>query len=336
MLSSILNLQTIGARVTMMGDINDPVYTYINPSIAFDGKGKLRIVIRSCNFAVEPEGKFYYREGTYSKSKVLYGYIDPITLEVSGLQELKYCKDTPFHIVNSGLEDARLYWREDGMHFIGAEVDRRPQHNYPAQQAEFVYDEQAKELKYLRTMFGESPARAEKNWMPPDVPSKLFEYNYSPTQVIQQGKLSGVRYDGWIHGSSQLLWQPKSKTYIAMLHSKHANPMIVEKVYDHMIYVHYFAEYNEQGFLQQITAPFTFGLQDNIEFVAGMVEHQGKLIVSLGAGDGRWGIVSIDKNILIKLLKPYGGIEVSPLPSPDRELQRYLDRKLYLSRKARR
>lgn len=325
MLDGVLNLQDM-ARVTVMGDINEPVYAYFNPSIAYDGKGRLRIVIRACTFRPIPGGTYDYRDGSnYSKTKNMYGYLDPVTLEVTELTELAYDSDTPPEIVRSGLEDARLYWRKDGMHFIGVHVDTRPEHRYPPLQAEFIYDEKAKELRYIRTMFGESPARGEKNWLPPDVPSDKFEYNYSPTQVIKDGvELEGVRYAGFIHGSSQLLWQPKTKSYLAVLHSKHLDPLIVGKVYDKMLYVHYLAEYNEQGYLIRISDPFTLGLADNIQFVSGMVEIEGDLLMSFGAGDARWGFARLDKARAIKLLKPYAALEREPIKPLTRPQHKYI------------
>lgn len=325
MLDGVSNLQDL-ARVTVMGDINDPIYAYFNPSIAYDGKGKLRIVIRACTFRPIPGGTYDYRDGSnYSKTKLMYGYIDPITYEVTDLKELGYCKDTPSEIVRSGLEDARLYWRKDGMHFIGVHVDTRPEHRYPPQQAEFIYNETTDQLKYIRTMFGESPARGEKNWLPTDKPSKLFEYNYSPTQVIKEGvKLEGVRYAGFIHGSSQLIYQPKTKTYLAVLHSKHADPLVVGRVYDKMLYVHYMAEYNAEGYLIKLSDPFTLGLADNIEFVSGMVEHGDDLLMSFGAGDARWGMARISKDRATNLLKPYAAIEREPIKELTRPQHKYI------------
>lgn len=325
MLDGVFNLQDM-ARVTMMGDVNDPIYAYFNPSIAYDGKGKLRINIRACTFRVEPNGNYDYRDGSdHSKTKNLYGYLDPKTFAITKLQEVKYCENTPREIIQvSGLEDARLFWRDDGMHFIGAQVDTRREYRYPPQQAEFVYDEATNTLNYLRTMFGESPARGEKNWLPPDVPSKEFEFNYSPTQVIKDAKLVGVRYGGFIHGSSQLLWQPKTKTYLAVLHSKHADPLLVGKIYDKMLYVHYIAEYNEAGYLIRLSDPFTFGLADNIEFVNGMVENNNELLMSLGAGDARWGLVRLSKDRAIKLLKPYAAIEREPIKLLTRPQHKYI------------
>lgn len=314
MLDGVFNLQEM-ARVTIMGDVNDPIYAYMNPSIAYDGKGKLRINIRACTFGVKPLGKWYFRDGAnYAKTKNMYGYLDPKTLAVTKLKELTYSADTPKEVsLYSGLEDARIFWRDDGMHFSGVRTDTRPAFRYPPQQAEFVLDEAKGELKYIHTMLGPSPARGEKNWLPPNVPTDAFDYNYSPTEVYKDKKIIGVRYQGFIHGSSQLIWQPKTKTYLAVLHSKHTDPLITERIYDKKLFVHYIAEYNEAGYLTRLSEPFTFGLQDYIEFAAGMVEAGSDLLISLGAGDARWGIARLDKAKAISLLKPYGAIEREPI-----------------------
>lgn len=329
MLDEILNIQSMGARVTVLGDINDPIFAYFNPSIAFDGKGKLRINIRACNFAVKRHGMYYYRDNQgYAVTKNMYGYIDPDTLAITKLKEVKHSNDTPQEIVRSGIEDVRLFWRDDGMHFSGVRVDTRPLYKYPAQQCEFVMDDKTGILQYKRTMFSPSPARAEKNWLPTDKPAS-FEYNYSPTETYTGTRVSGDRYAGFIHGGSQLLWQEDTKTWLAVLHSKHHNPLVIGKAYDNMIYVHYFAEYSEDGMLIRISEPFKLGLLDNIEFVAGMVEHKGYLLMSAGFGDARFGFIRIKKENAINMLRLYDGVDRSPLPPLTRAQVRYIEREQY-------
>ena len=197
MLDEVTNLQNAGARVTMLGDVNDPIYAYFNPSIAYDGKGKLRINIRACNFAVKPHGDWYIRgKVRHAQTKNMYGYLNPDTLEITGLKEVKHDDKTPEEIASiSGLEDARLFWREDGMHFSGVRVDTRIEYRTPGRMAELVLDEKTGTLKYLRTMYSPSLIRTEKNWMPTDKPAD-FEYSYSPTQVYKNNAVQGEVYEG--------------------------------------------------------------------------------------------------------------------------------------------
>lgn len=311
----MINIQDYGARVVVMADINDDQYPYYNPSIAFDGKGKLRIAIRSCNFTVKPDGYWHLADGSdHAITKVLYGYLDPETYTISDLKELKYSDGAPFETKQiTGLEDARIYWRKDGMHFSGVEIDTRRFFIRPARQAEYVLDEATDTLQYIRTMASPNPTRPEKNWQPADKPG-LFDYSYSPTEVYKDDRVQLVGdapYRGYIHGSSQLIWQPKSKTYLTVLHSKHLNPM-AGVVYDKYKYLHYFAEYSDQGVLLRISDPFTFGLGENIEFASGMVELGNDLLISIGIRDARLGLVRLAKETVLTMLHAYDPNEKPP------------------------
>lgn len=307
---SVTNIQDLGARVTVLGDYNDPEYPYYNPSLAYDGNGKLRISIRSCNFTVKPDGTWHFADGgDHAQSKILYGYLDADTLTVSELQELKYGADAPVETKDiSGLEDARMFWRKNGMHFSGVEIDTRASFGRPAAQAEYVLDNGTGKLEYLHTMRSFSPAQPEKNWLPTDKPGK-FDYSYSPTQVYRNNNIETVgdsRYVGDIHGSSQLIWQPKSRTYLAVLHIKHLNPLAGVK-YDNYIYLHMLAEYNEDGLLINMSDPFTFGTGENIEFASGMVEVGDDMLISFGIRDARLGLARLPKKTFIEQLNKYNG-----------------------------
>lgn len=307
---SLLNIQDMGARVTVLGDYNDAGYPYYNPSLAYDGSGKLRISIRSCNFTVKPDGKWHFADGgDHALSKVLYGYLDADTLTITELKQLEYGIDTPIETRDiSGLEDARIFWRKNGMHFSGVQIDTRAGFGYPAQQAEYVLDNKTGKLEYLHTMRSFSPAQPEKNWLPTDKPGR-FDYSYSPTQVYRNNTIETVgadRYVGDLHGSSQLLWQPESSTYLAVLHIKHLNPLAGVK-YDNYTYMHFFAEYNQDGLLIKLSKPFTFGTGENIEFASGMVEVGNDMMISFGIRDARLGIARLPKATFIEQLNDYDG-----------------------------
>lgn len=312
----VINLQDHGARLVVLADINDPQYPYYNPSIAYDGKGKIRVSIRSCNFTVKPDGVWHLADGSdHAISKMLYGYLDPKHLTISKLKELKYGDGAPFETKTvTGLEDARIFWRQDGMHFSGVEIDTRRFFMRPARQAEYVLDEATDTLQYIRTMNSPNPARPEKNWQPTDMPGK-FDYSYSPTEVYKDDAVylhGDLPYRGYIHGSSQLLWQEDTQTYLTVLHSKHLNPL-AGVVYDRYKYLHYFAEYDANGVIQKISDAFTFGTGENIEFAAGMVAYGSDMIISLGIRDARLGLARISRAAMIAMLHEYDPKE--PLPA---------------------
>ena len=304
----MIDLQSIGAELMIYGEIDDPAMRYFNPSLAFHN-GKLKIAIRSCNFAVVPKGKWYLRDGSaYSKTDVIYGDIDPDTLQVTNLQKLKLSKNSPIQALTAGLEDVRLFSRKDGMHAVGFESDRltRSLHNASAKMAEYLI--KGNELKYIRTLEKPSDKIAEKNWSPADKPSKDFDFTYSPTQVWKDGKVTGLPYTEGIHGGSQLLKQPDG-SYLSIVHEKLLEKPQIRQlrpaglIYDKFLYVHYLAKHNSNGMVVDISKPFRFGTLENIEFASGMVEYDGNFLISLGIRDCKLAICRIDKTKLMGLFE---------------------------------
>lgn len=302
-LPAILDLQSIGAEVRTYGEIDDQYMRDFNPSIAWHD-GKLKIAIRRCNFSAERHGRWFLRDGSaYSKTEVLLGDVNPDTLEVSNAQPLTLSKDAPTRTKVAGLEDVRLFSRKDGLHAIGFESDRvtKHLHNKSATMAEYII--KGSELKYLRTLKKPDESMVEKNWSPTDTPTS-FEFTYSPTQTWAKSEVNGSPYKGILHGGTQLLKQ-EDGTYLSIIHDKVTNPLLNRPgVYDKYVYRHYLARHDKNGFVTHMTEPFNFGTLENIEFAAGMVEHKGKFIISIGIRDCKYALVKINKESLINLLQP--------------------------------
>lgn len=302
-----VDIQELGANVRIYGEIDDPAMRYFNPSIAFHD-GKLKIAIRSCNFAVIKKGKWYFRDGNaYSKTDVLYGDLDPETLGVTNLKKLNLSDDSPTRIKVAGLEDVRLFSRSDGMHCIGFESDRltRSLHNQSAALAEYLID--GHELKYLRTLDKLHKEVVEKNWCPSDIPSHKFDFTYSDTQVFKDGDVLGTPSTTQIHGGTQLLKQPDG-TYISLVHEKKVDPTLGyvprnKVIYDKYTYYHYLALHGKDGVITKLSKPFRFGTYENIEFAAGMVEYKDDLIISIGIRDCKYALVKVKKSRLIDLIE---------------------------------
>lgn len=311
-----VDIQSLGADIRIYGEIDDSAMRWFNPSIAWhDGviadnewkkNGQLMIAIRSCNFAVERKGKWYLRDGSaYSKTDVIYGDLDPYTLQVSNLKKLKLSEDSPTCTKVAGLEDVRLFSRKDGMHAIGFESDRltRSLHNNSASLAEYLI--RGNELQYIRTLQKPKKEGVEKNWSPTNAPSKNFDFTYSDSQVWKDGEVIGTPTKTNIHGGSQLLKQ-KDGTYLSIVHDKvldrlHNRP----GVYDKFVYRHYLARHGKDGIITHLTKPFTFGTHENIEFAAGMVEHEGHFLISFGIRDCKYGIARVKKSVLVDKLEPF-------------------------------
>lgn len=297
----VLDLQEMGAELKIYGEIDDPAMRDFNPSVAWDD-GKLKISLRRCNFAVKPKGNFSFRDGSaYSKTDVIYGDLDPDTLQVTNLKKLKLSEDSPTRILVSGLEDVRLFSRKDGMHAIGFESDRitRSLHNASAKMAEFLIKDD--QLQYIRTLDKPSDLIVEKNWSPTDKPSKEFDFTYSPTQTWKDGKVTGKPYTGNIHGGSALIKQ-KDGTYLSIVHEK-TRDMRIGRVYDANVYYTYLARHDKNGIITHLTPKFRFGTQENIEFASGLVEHDKYFLMTLGIRDCKYAIAKIEKSKLVDLLR---------------------------------
>jgi hypothetical protein len=301
------DLQELGAELHIYGEIDDPSMRHFNPSMAFNDQGHLKIAIRSCNFKVERGGKWSFRDGSaYSKTDVLYGNVDLEALEPYDLVKLRLSENTPTRIKVSGLEDVRLFHRKDGMHAIGFESDRltRSLHNESASLAEFLI--KGDELVYLRTLEKPTKGIVEKNWCPPDVPTKEFDFTYSDSQVWKDGKLTGETTTTQIHGGTQLLRQ-NDGTYLSLVHEKKLEPTTrygrVSNLYDKFVYFHYLARHSNDGIITELSKPFRFGTLENIEFAAGMVEYSDDFLISLGIRDCKWAVCRIKKDKLIGLFE---------------------------------
>lgn len=298
-----VDLQELGADLRIYGEIDDLEMRYFNPSLAWAGDN-LKISIRSCNFKVERGGEWSLRDGgAYSKTDVLYGDVAPDTLEVTSLKKLRLSKDSPTRTKVSGLEDVRLFYRQDGMHAIGFESDRltRSLHNKSATLAEYLIYQG--ELKYLRTLKKPDDKVVEKNWSPPDHVAKEFEFTYSPTQVWKSGDVKGKPYTGKIHGGTQLLRQ-EDGTYLSLVHDKITDPYLNRtKIYDKYVYRTYLARHDKYGFITELSQPFRFGTHENIEFASGMVEYDEYFLISLGIRDCKFAIARIKKEKLLSLME---------------------------------
>lgn len=300
--TALIDIQELGAELRIYGEIEGDMRNF-NPSIAWDGD-KLRISIRECNFGVERGGDWFLRDGSaYSKTNVLYGDLDPDTLQVSNAKKLKLSDDTPTRTKVAGLEDVRLFKRKDGMHAIGFESDRLTKHlhNASASLAEYLIVKD--ELKYIRTLEKPYKEVVEKNWNPPDVESKEFDFTYSDTQVYKDGRLIGEPSKTQMHGGSILLKQKDG--YLSIVHEKKRVPMPFSrgKVYDNQKYITYLAKHDNQGVITKLSKPFTFGTLENIEFASGFAEYMDEFIITFGIRDCKYGIMKIKQAKLLSLFE---------------------------------
>ena len=257
--------------------------------------------------------------GSYIKSRTWFALVDPETLEVSGLQEVKYL-NPPEIPSRRGAEDARLYWR-DGSWYFTAVVYEPPTIMY-ARLCVYKYDEKTSTATFVEMLQAPHATRSEKNWMAPDVPTDKFDFIYSSTSVYKEGKILGIpenmeasvsdeKYLSSIRGGSGLVRQ-NDGTYLAVVHDVYvdvrrqfnAQSFGIEVVH-HREYTHYFARYSEEGRLTHLSPAFLFK-KAGIEYAAGLAEHKDNLIISFGARDILSGLVKVPKAKVVQSLQQIG------------------------------
>lgn len=282
------HLHNIGVPVKIVPvDVKEGDVHY-NPGFARDPNGTLFISIRSC---ITDYKKFQGITHPLGYENFLHvGILKESTLELEGLKLI--VPEAEYNGFQWGIEDVRLFWREDGLHGVGVILPLEGS-LIKLRQAEILIDYEAGTYRLLRDL-GRPFGHAEKNWSPPESPSPLFDFVYSPTQIVKDGEVIGEDNDLFIHNGTPLI--PYEDGYISIGHA-------VCAVKNERTYAQIALKFNEAGKMVGHSQFFHFnvgwreGLKETIEFASGLVWSEGKvgeeLLVGLGVKDELLGICRI-------------------------------------------
>lgn len=269
-----------------------------NPSMAYVGD-KLYITFR---------GNKVHKERTanhrHYSNYLLLSELDPKTLKLK--YDPKIVKMNPEN-PDFGIEDVRIFERVGKLLGIGARLytmdDEHGRKKMGIGQTLIEIDPKTYTFKQVKD-YPQLTGETEKNWSPPTIPSRWFDYAYSPTQIWADDKIYGeapiTMSD--IHGGSQLL-PYKDGQWISIGHVilgiKH--PFYMPRFYASIATIR-----NEQGYVTHISQLFHFGQGDRrestpqldewVEFVSGAIwlEQDKKMLVGLGVKDIFSGLAEID------------------------------------------
>ena len=237
---------------------------------------------------------------------VMLGEVDERTLTVKNLIKLEYGGNVHPFIENIGLEDARLFVRDDKLYATGvcmSKEDRRGESVHIA-----VGEIKGKELLFGELIEKPHPERIEKNWTVPEIATPYFDFIYSPTQVLRDGKLIGeTDYSGLLHGGSQAIeWEDG---WLSFQHRVFRSNAVIDGVVRQ--YISYAVKYNKEGFATEISQGFVLFADNAVEFISGLVLSNDKFLVSLGIGDAYSALAIIDPSDLV--FKEFGGYDPEPI-----------------------
>lgn len=266
---------------------------HYNPGLCRDPDGTIWISIRSCETNLELfknlEHPNHYRNFLHL------GKLNEETLEVTELKEL--FPEEEYEGFQWGIEDIRLFWREDGLHGIGVIIPIQ-EGTYKLRQAEILIDHKKGTFKLLKD-WGRPFGHAEKNWMPSEHSNPNFDFTYSPTQIVKDGEVIGEPNDLFIHNGTPLIEYEDG--YISVGHA-------VVAVLGERTYAQIALKWNANGRLVGHSQFFHFnvgwreGLKETIEFASGLLWSKGKegreLIIGLGVKDEVAGICKLDIGLL--------------------------------------
>lgn len=264
---------------------------HYNPGLARDPSGNVWISIRSCETNLELFKNL--KHPNHYRNFLHVGILKESTLEIEGLKEVK--PEAEYEGFQWGIEDVRLFWREDGLHGIGVIIPVDEGH-YKLRLAEILIDYEAGTYKLLKDL-GRPFGHAEKNWSPTEHPNDYFDYVYSPTQIVKNGEVIGEENDLFIHNGTPLI--DYEDGYLAIGHA-------VVAVHGERTYAQIALKFNKRGKLVAHSQFFHFNvgwrekLEETIEFCSGLLWSAGKegqeLLVGLGVKDEVAGIARINVN----------------------------------------
>lgn len=282
-------IEMLPAKTVVLPD-NNPLKPYYNPSLV-RFKGKLLISIRSSTWTLGDQGGGQEIIGGKLHTDILLGEVDERTLKVKSLRKLNYAGNVHPYIENIGLEDARLFVRDDKLYAIGVCMDKYERNGANVHIA--LGEIRGDDLFFTELVKKPHPERTEKNWTVPEIPSPHFDYIYSPTQVLKDGKLLGeTEYHGLLHGGSQAIQLPWEDSWLSFQHRVFRSNVVVPKTVRQ--YVSYAVKYNSAGFATEISQGFILLATNAVEFISGLVLSGGKFLVSFGIGDAASGLAVID------------------------------------------
>lgn len=267
---------------------DDKSWSMFNPSIGSSPQG-YAITFRSSNYVIMPDsGELYVETGGPIKNKVFFTETNE-NMELLDLREISF-KDSGLK-VERGVEDAKLFWRDNRWHFTGVIMER----NIPtARMGLFTLDPKTSTAKLIKIYKGLNHKKPEKNWMAPTEPSKYFDFIHGSTSIVKGDQVTHSLSDNIkiapLRGNTNLLTLDDG-TYLAVVHILYTRKT---RTWDGRMfgmrdglykdYTHLFARYDERGQLIGLGEEFKF-IESGIEFAAGMVEMGDDLVITFGKDD---------------------------------------------------
>jgi hypothetical protein len=288
-------------NVRRLADPNVREWSATNLSIGYHESTGYIGMFRSGNYIITEQGEYkVVVEGTI-KSKIYISELDPKTYKLTNARFLDVKNLSKEGEVRRGLEDPKLFYREGAWHFTAVTMEKG--HTQKARMSICKLNEDLTKIVSFEKFAGIDGVRPEKNWMLPYESNPNFDWIYGTNATIKDNKLLTILNDSdniaGLRGSSNLHLLPDG-TYLAVVHRMWSKVIMSNNL---RFYVHYFANYDQNGLIIKISKGFIFE-QMGVEFAAGLAEQDDNFLVSYGSKDVSSHIAVIPKDIVLKSLHP--------------------------------
>ena len=289
-------------------DRSDKNWSAFNPSIAKNPNGEIVMAVRSSNYLLGPIQKYStLTTGVDIMNRVYWAELDD-ELQILDMYELDVVGELSF---TRGVEDFRVFWRDNAWYMTGIILEK--EHTKFARVGLFKVDLDKKQAvfieKYDSEEFGKKP---EKNWgMVANEAVKEFDFIYGPNVIYKDGKtkkLPKSKSYPKLRGNTQLI--PWEDGYLAVNHymrmqtnkKMYFNPVTFATEWmDFRHYYHLFVKYDKAGRIVATSDEFVFNVT-GVEFATGLIEHNGKIIVTYGHNDAEGWMAALDVDTVKEML----------------------------------
>jgi predicted GH43/DUF377 family glycosyl hydrolase len=267
---------------------DNKLWSAFNPSIAKNPNGEIAMVIRSSNYILGPMQLYTsLTTGQDIINHVWFAELDD-ELNITSMNKLEVVGELSF---KRGIEDARLFWRDGAWHMTAVILENG--HTPIARIGLFRLELNTLTAHFIEKYEGPDKNRVEKNWSVvagESVPE--FDLIYGPNAIYKNGKVKQLKAAGKyknLRGGTQLI--PWEDGYLSVWHitRKKITKVFNSRTFsnespDLRDYTHVFVTHGRDGSIEKVSEEFIFG-SGAVEFAAGIIKHDGKLVISWGHDD---------------------------------------------------
>lgn len=311
------SLKEFGATTSKIRDFvveDDEHWTAFNPSIAYSPKYGYAVTVRSSNYIIDVESgerATITTSGTV-RNQLWFSELDD-NLQIVNLRQVGFDRSGPS--LARGVEDARLFWKDDSWYFNCVLYER--EHTPKGRIALYRYDVETNTAFFIKKWESLNSEATEKNWVIAPEGNPNFDFIYGPTSIVKNdliiSKPCSDEFLSAIRGGSNLI-SLVDGSYLALAHTTEVRMRYdTEKIEDSddikifpkyfRQYLHLFVRYDNYGNIIEVSDQFYFDVL-NTEFAAGMVEHGDDLVISYGVGDVTAHLAVLPKRTALEMLHP--------------------------------